>query len=209
MKIAHLSAAATLALLSVSAQAVTITSLFNTGVDATATSTTGNGTDQHWTFNAAPAFSGGTNGSFPIGPWMAESAISRWATPTSNASDSVISGAYSTVFTLGSFTSASFSGRFAADDSVTSITLNGNTISGSGGGFTFWTPFSTLTGFQVGANTLTFNVLNSGGGPSGLRVEVIESNVTSVPEPASWALLIVGFGMVGVAARRRKAVVAG
>ncbi len=29
-----------------------------------------------------------------------------------------------------------------------------------------------------------------------------------VPEPASWALLIVGFGMVGVAARRRKGAVA-
>jgi hypothetical protein len=32
-------------------------------------------------------------------------------------------------------------------------------------------------------------------------------SVTRVPEPASWALLIVGFGMVGVAARRRKAIV--
>ncbi|MBC7522408.1 MAG: PEPxxWA-CTERM sorting domain-containing protein, partial [Sandarakinorhabdus sp.] len=29
-----------------------------------------------------------------------------------------------------------------------------------------------------------------------------------VPEPATWGLLIVGFGMVGVAARRRKAAVA-
>jgi hypothetical protein len=29
-----------------------------------------------------------------------------------------------------------------------------------------------------------------------------------VPEPASWALMIAGFGMVGVAMRRRKAVVA-
>ncbi len=29
-----------------------------------------------------------------------------------------------------------------------------------------------------------------------------------IPEPATWALMIVGFGMVGVAARRRKAAVA-
>jgi len=30
----------------------------------------------------------------------------------------------------------------------------------------------------------------------------------AVPEPASWAMLIMGFGLVGAAARRRKAAVA-
>lgn len=32
--------------------------------------------------------------------------------------------------------------------------------------------------------------------------------VSNVPEPASWALLIAGFGLIGVAARRRRAAVA-
>lgn len=36
----------------------------------------------------------------------------------------------------------------------------------------------------------------------------IGSLTFAVPEPQSWALMIVGFGLVGVAARRRKAVVA-
>jgi hypothetical protein len=31
---------------------------------------------------------------------------------------------------------------------------------------------------------------------------------TAVPEPASWAMLVMGFGLVGVATRRRKVVVA-
>ena len=31
---------------------------------------------------------------------------------------------------------------------------------------------------------------------------------TVVPEPSSWALLLLGFGFVGLAARRRKTVVA-
>jgi hypothetical protein len=33
-------------------------------------------------------------------------------------------------------------------------------------------------------------------------------STNAVPEPATWALLMIGFGMVGVAARRRKAIVA-
>jgi hypothetical protein len=208
MKISYIVAAAGVALLSASAQAVNlIPGLFNTGVNAASVSTTGNGADPHWTFQSSAAFNGGTNGNFPIPPWLAENTVSRWATPTSNAADTVFSGAYSTVFNLGSFGAGTFfSGRFAADDSVTSITLNGNAVTGTGGGFTDWTPFSSVGGFQIGANTLTFNVFNSGGGPSGLRVEVINA---AVPEPQSWALLIAGFGLVGLAARRRRSVVAG
>ena len=38
-------------------------------------------------------------------------------------------------------------------------------------------------------------------------VEVIAIS-GAVPEPASWAMLIAGFGLVGVAARRRKIAVA-
>ena len=38
--------------------------------------------------------------------------------------------------------------------------------------------------------------------------EIDNVSVTAVPEPTTWALLIVGFGMVGVAARRRAGVVA-
>lgn len=37
---------------------------------------------------------------------------------------------------------------------------------------------------------------------------LLSATVTSVPEPASWALLIAGFAMVGVAARRRSALTA-
>ena len=38
--------------------------------------------------------------------------------------------------------------------------------------------------------------------------EIDNVGVTAVPEPTTWALLIVGFGMVGAAARRRAGVVA-
>lgn len=36
----------------------------------------------------------------------------------------------------------------------------------------------------------------------------VNFTVTSVPEPASWALMVVGFGLVGFAARRRQVAVA-
>ena len=46
---------------------------------------TGNGADQHWTLDEGPAYTGGVNGQFPIGPWVLDNNISRWITPTSNA----------------------------------------------------------------------------------------------------------------------------
>ena len=87
-------------------------------------------------------------------------------------------------------------------------------------------------GFASFSQTLTFNTLGSFSGsafidiPSsfpdyrapdgnnggdtrtlGFRVDVVDAN-TGVPEPASWAMLIAGFGLVGASMRRRRAVVA-
>lgn len=95
----------------------------------------------------------------------------------------------------------------AADNLVTSILLNGNLLAASGGGFTSWSNFGANSGFVAGTNTLAFNVTNFGqvsGNPSGLRVEFVQSNAAVVPEPANWAMLIAGFGLVGAAARRRR-----
>ena len=38
--------------------------------------------------------------------------------------------------------------------------------------------------------------------------KIAYNNIGGVPEPTSWAMLITGFGVVGAAARRRRAVVA-
>ena len=57
------------------------------------------------------------------------------------------------------------------------------------------------------SNVLTFNYT---GGNQGLGDEAFGVNRVSatVPEPASWAMMIVGLGMIGVATRRRRTVVA-
>jgi hypothetical protein len=198
------------------AQAVTITGLYNTGVDGNRVSVTGVGVvDQHWTLTNGMAYVSGQNGVFPLrnGIWLADNATSRWITPQSRAGvdlDSVQDGLYfyNLGFSLAGFQpkTASFSGRFSADNRVTAIRLNGNLLAASGGDFRTWTNFAANSGFVAGANTLQFVVTNIGqrsGNPSGLRVEFTASDVTPVPEPASWAMMIAGFGLVGAAMRRR------
>jgi hypothetical protein len=67
---------------------------------------------------------------------------------------------------------------------------------------------STCVGEPAPSSSIYFSPLNASGYlPRSSGVEVI-ATTGAVPEPASWALLVVGFGLVGVAARRRKAAVA-
>ncbi|QXQ08325.1 PEPxxWA-CTERM sorting domain-containing protein [Sphingosinicellaceae bacterium] len=59
------------------------------------------------------------------------------------------------------------------------------------------------TGTQTSRAVDTENGVFSGGGAL-----VTGFSFAVVPEPQAWALMIVGFGLVGAAARRRTAVVA-
>jgi hypothetical protein len=213
-KVAAFGLAATL--IAVPAAAVVpIAGLVNTGVTSGGGSVTvGVVQDANWLLNGVQVpWNSITNGSFPQGPWLADDSVSRWVTPAANPAqnfDPTVDGFYnySIAFDLTGLVpgSASLSGRFAADNEVTAITLNGMQITQGGtGGFTFWTSFSASSGFVSGPNTLQFTVRNfasGGGNPTGLRVEVA-GTALAVPEPASWTLLIAGFGLVGALARRR------
>ncbi len=216
-------ALAAIAIASPAAALVPIAGLYNSGVDNSYVATTGNGADPHWTRAIGTAYNGATNGSFPIGSWLAEDATSRWLTPSSNAGadfDANVNGIYNYIlhFSLTGFdaSTAAFSGRFSADNFVNKIVLNGVTINGSGGNFTTWTDFSSVAqSFVAGDNTLIFTVENGAqltGNPTGLRVEFLSSSVSplsgAVPEPATWLMLVTGFGLVGISTRRRNKTIA-
>lgn len=63
--------------------------------------------------------------------------------------------------------------------------------------------------FTAFANTSTLVFASAEYNPFGPALDNVSVNLTGggtgadVPEPASWALMLIGFGMVGVAARRR------
>jgi hypothetical protein len=186
------------------AQAAVIETIVNTGLGAL------NSVDANWTINGGNAFVGNPLNS----NWLANNTTSKWLTPASDGRTSfdpvnATTRLFELTFSLDGFSpfTAAFNGRFAVDNAVTSIKLNGTTINGSGGSFNRWTAFSSVPGaFVAGDNTLTFAVLNTvpaNPNPTGLRVEFL-SATASVPEPASWALMIGGFAAAGAAARRRR-----
>lgn len=215
------------------ALAAPIVGLYNTGVMSGGAEwgvgggvTSGVVVEPHWTMNTfsgtAPsgAWNSGVAGSFPLnGPWANEDATSRWVTPTSNAADTfdpVSTGLY--IFRLAidltgfDASTATLTGRFLSDNQVRSLGIIETGVSvGSGTGFGSgsWTNFSFAPGYFVsGINTIQFEVENIAlprGNPLGLRVEFLTSNVAVVPEPATWGMMILGFGAIGGAMRRRKA----
>lgn len=199
-----------------SAQAASISGLVNTGVGAAGTQ------DANY---ALTVLSGATvlpndhafisaDNVWPVGKaWLANSADSKWITPTSNVGawlDPVVDGVYDyrLKFDLTGFdpTTAAFTGRFAADNSVV-VRLNGQEIA-NGHKFDSWRSFGASTGFIAGINTLDFIVTNGhqvDDNPTGLRAEFVSSVVTAVPEPTTYAMLLAGLGLITYTARRRQA----
>lgn len=85
------------------------------------------------------------------------------------------------------------------------------TIGSSTGGFTASeTPFQTYTiGFSLqNPGAASFYIGSNDASNAGPIIDNLSINGGAVPEPASWAMLIAGFGLVGAAARRRRLIAA-
>jgi hypothetical protein len=179
------------------AYAADISTLYGTGQAAS------DGSDLHWTLAGGTAYVVTNVNS----AWTPNTTASGWISSVADGYTSVapITYTYSTTFSLAGLnaSTASLSGVFAADDNA-SIYLNGIEIAAQGGTYGSTTAFSSTTGdFVAGTNTLTFVTINSGGGPAGLDVAV-SGTASAVPEPATWAMMLLGFGMIGMAVRSRR-----
>lgn len=98
--------------------------------------------------------------------------------------------------TAGALNLVGFGGTIAAPVGATATLLGG-----SGGNQRYRVDFAPFT---TPGDIFYFTSRNDTN--DGYRVVAIDATI--VPEPATWALLIVGFGMVGVTARRRKSAIA-
>ncbi|MBO9582446.1 MAG: PEPxxWA-CTERM sorting domain-containing protein [Sphingobium sp.] len=90
---------------------------------------------------------------------------------------------------------------FSLKDSVGASVLGTNLSSNVPVGV--WTPYSySFQAASTGNFTLAFNFV-SGQTPS--KDVILDAvNITAVPEPASWALMLMGFGGLGFAMRQRR-----
>jgi hypothetical protein len=126
---------------------------------------------------------------FPIvaGPWLANSAKSKWIAPmveTSTASTGDYS--YQLLLDLTGYdpTTAFIAGSWASDDGG-SIFLNGADTGFKSAGFGGYSEFNITNGFISGTNRLEFRISNGAIGYTGLRVENLRgtaSNQTTVAQ---------------------------
>lgn len=182
--------------------AYTLTGLYNTGVDDSGAKLADFGaTDTHYVLNGDVAGSPVTfqDGAYAVAPDAVF--IAAQADGGYTAQPNI----YKLTFTAsGDLSSAALSGEWAVDNFGT-IDLNGHQISSIPDNGTF----GTLLGFSApsadflpGANTLEINVGDSGP-PSAFIISGLQAGVSAVPEPATWAMTILGLFGVGAMLRRR------
>ena len=169
----------------------------------------------------APAYADTSNGTFPVGPWVLNTPSSQWDTPDNplnNFRDPLANGTYiyqTSFFSTGNL--GSITGQFAADNYVSSITLNGNTIyssSSTDNQYGGWTSFAYNGLLNTGLNLFDFTVVNAaqppsiGANPTGLNVDFLSANsivgTPPAPEPSTWAMIILGFLGIGLVSYRRR-----
>jgi hypothetical protein len=196
----------TIALLSLLAAPAAFADTLN--VQSTGLAPVGNA-DPNYTLVSAPAGASSTVATVSTanGNWYQPTGVPQWIDPSGSGDGAEPFGifVYTTTFTIGAGedpSTAILNLNFAADDLV-GILLNGNSVFGPGGSFSSLTALTVNSGFQIGVNTLEFDVDNSGGGPTGLYVEASGSVTPVVPEPSSIALLGTGLLSVAGVARRK------
>lgn len=180
----------------------TIPSLRNTGIDAGGAAQPAGAVSPFWFFLINPD-SASTNAivaneGFPIPPWLANNATSKWIGPRATLGDANIASGnyrYRTSFDLSGrdTNTVLLIGRWASDNGGVAVYVNGNPVTVPlSPGFDSWTGFtitSSNVNFLSATNTIDFEINNAGAGPTGLRVEFTQSSARTLPGiPANIAI---------------------
>jgi hypothetical protein len=187
--------------------ATPIPGLYNTGVDDAGAPLPDNVDDPHYSLLGVDIFGPGNvmadatlvADGFPIPPWIANSATSRWIGPAAADANGPAGYYYWEIqFDMTGLRpeTAVIRGQWATDNYGHEILLNGVPT-----GNLNTTQFVGLTPFEIGAylgdqfvdglNSLIFVVNNAPGGasnPTGLRVEGLMAGAEIIPEPSTVAL---------------------
>lgn len=196
-----------------SANAVVVAGVYNTGVGINgAPLAAGDGQiDPHYVVvssNIATILPGSHALTYYNPAYLQDGPKSRIVNATGNGNGATgETTTFETTFSLAGYdaSNATISGQVLYDNFGT-VSLNGHQIGGTVTGFNSLAPFGTNANYFVaGLNRLDFT-LNNVDGPDAFQVAgltVTAAQTGTVPEPASWALMLVGFGLVGASVRRR------
>jgi hypothetical protein len=199
----------TAALLPICSFGATISlNLYNTGVNDDGSVAADGTIDQHYTAtNGSPVYV------IPAYPaWAAPSAASYVAPDTDYGQDydgGSYTLDYTTTFNLADGynpATVSITGDWSTDNYGLDILVNGNSTGSVSPDFTNFYSFalSGASGFFVnGVNTIDFQWQNFSG-PGGIAVEAISGTADDTPEPATFGLVGLGLGFIGLAGRRLK-----
>ncbi len=112
------------------------------------------------------------------------------------------------VFTLSFAASGNQRGPSAFEDSFSAgFLIDGATeVNFDGPVLAFDAPFSTYTYnyAATGSGTLQAYIRARAAGTDNVGIVIDDVSLSAVPEPATWAMMIVGFGVIGFSARRRR-----
>ena len=213
-----IASAITLAVTPASAFAQNIGGLFNTGTDSSNNALPGGDgvTDPHYLIasSTSPGFAGGQAVTFTHPAYALNDANSRWISISSTGTPGSNTTLYRLTFDLTGFDpfTAVITGDWGVDNDG-SILLNGvatgNVLTGgTTANFSVLHAFSINSGFVAGINFLDFSVTDLGA-PTALRVDNLSGTArqvnSAIPEPATWLMMLLGFGAVGFAVRRQRA----